>query len=319
MKLVIVLVLSAFLTAVCSQTNSQPNENSKPEADVATNGNGGSQPTESKQPEADSVKKWNGKVGSNHFYWDGKELIIMLRNGKEIKIFSEFAKSDYRFQAKLENTEGCSTSYYYRPLAIAGSLISFTYETGFLCGAVNTASWGYVTFELTSDGRFLSYPRYAETPEPTNEPSDISLSDMFSEGDIFKGLLANERISNDLSRLKAQGKINRNPQDLGELKKLLERFKYDFLKGMFYLDSSALESFAIHHIEGDKVSIWVSLMASSRASQAVQEHLELLLPIPDKLRESLLLADSAKEGFLMKNAFQYVGSSFAQFEFGNKK
>jgi len=56
-------------------------------------------------------------------------------------------------------------------------------------------------------------------------------------------------------------------------------------------------------------------VTTSHAAHAVQDHLEILLPIPDKIRQPLLLAKSKQEGFLMKDAADLVGNSFAEFEF----
>jgi len=203
-------------------------------------------------------------------------------------------------------------------LAVAGNLVSFEYESGFLCGAINSSSWGYGTFALGKNGKFLFYPPNNSNPLQTNEPTDISLSSLFSEEDIFRALIANERISADIFKLVNQAKIKSGPRNLAELKTMFETFKYDFLDGMFDLNANALEGFALHHVSGDKVSVWISLTPSSRASQSVHESLEILLPIPGKLREAFELADSTKEGFLMKTASQFVGASSTKFEFGGR-
>ncbi len=315
MKLTTILVLLTFSMMGCFETRSQSNKSNRPAIQIATNSNGGSQPTEPTQPEVDIVKKWSGKVGGNYFSWDGKELTIKLTNGMNIKTFSEFAKSVFREQVKDEpETKDCETSFYYRPLAIVGNLLTFQAEWGLLCGAINTYSGTYSTIELAKDRKFLFHR--PEAGDPKSYEGDVYLSDMFSKDDIFKGLLANEKISNDISKLISQGKIDKEPENLAELNKLFDKFKYDFLNGEFYLDSDSLEDFTIHHIEDDKVSIWVSLTPTSRSSQLV--HLELLLPIPEKIRQSLRLADARKEGFLMKDAKDLVGTSHAQFEFGGK-
>jgi len=81
----------------------------------------------------------------------------------------------------------------------------------------------------------------------------------------------------------------------------------------------SFDQFSIHHVEGDKVSVWISSLRQTPPTRALREHLELLLPIPENLRESFLSADSGKEGFLMKDSEKYVGASYAEFEFGSKK
>lgn len=210
-------------------------------------------------------------------------------------------------------------SEYYRPLAILGSLVGFENESASLCGAINTISWRYVTVELSENGNFLFYKPGGRRSGPTDDMADVALSDIFAEDDILNSLMANERISKDIQRLIAQGKIERQPENLAALRTIFERFEYEFLDGRFYLGSNTLESFAIHHIDnGERVSVWISLLPNSHAAQAVQEHLEILLPIPEKIRESLRLANSREEGFLMKDAEKAVGTSYAKFECGGK-
>jgi hypothetical protein len=309
------LALIIFSTTECSKTKSQSNDTNKPAIQIATKDDGRPQPIKSPPIEAESIKEWRGKVGSNYFHWDGKELNIKLANGRNIKTFSEFAKGAFREQVKDEpETKDCETSFYYRPLAIVDNLVTFQAEWGLLCGAINTYSGTYATIELAKDRKFLFHRPVAG--DPKSYEGDVYLSSMFSENDIFKALLTNEQISSDVSKLISQGKIDRQPKNLAELKKLFDKFKYDFLNGEFYLDSDSLKDFAIHHLEDDKVSVWVSLTPSSRSSQLV--HLELLLPIPEKIRQSLRLADSREEGFLMKDAKDLVGTSHAKFEFGGK-
>lgn len=315
MKLIAILALLVFLTADCSQTKSQSNDSNKLAIQIATNSNTGPQLTESKQPEVDTVKEWNSKVGVNDFAWDGKDLTMSLGKEKKIEIFSEFAKSDYRFLKKFENTKGCSTNYYYRPLAIAGNLVSFNYESGFLCGAINTVEWGYSTFELARDGRFLFYHPNAKGPVSTKDPTGIALSDIFAENDVFTALMADERISSDIEKLVGQGKIDKAPENLAELSKLVDRFQDDFLGGEFYWN---FDQFAIHHLENGKANVWISLLRQAPPARALREHLEISLPIPEKIKQSLLLADSHEEGFLMKDANEMVGTGYATFEFGKR-
>jgi hypothetical protein len=315
MKLIIILAVIAFLAMTCSPMQSQSSEGNESSIRTDTTGS----PLSEATPEAVRAKEWAGGVGGNYFVWDGKDLNIRLANGRDVKAFSEFARNAFREQVKDEpDTRSCDTRFYYRPLAIVGNLLTFQTEWGMLCGAITTYSWGYSTIELTNNGKFLFHRPVASKPKSTYE-DDVYMSELFPENDIFKGLLANEKISNDISKLINQRKIDKPPENLTELKKLFERFPYDFLNGVFDLDSDSLEVFAIHHVVDDKVSVWISLTPSSHAAQALQEHIEIFLPIPENLRDSLLLASSGKGGFLMNDAEKYVGTSYATYEFGVKK
>ena len=271
MKLISIFVLLMFSMMGCSQSNSQSNRSKKVVTPVFTNDNGS--PPEEKQPTVvDSHRTWSGKVGVNNISWDGKDLWLKLEAGKQIGIFSELAKSDYKALEKMENTKGCSTNYYYRPLAIAGNFVSFEYESGFLCGSINTKEWGYSTFELASDGRFVFYRPDAKVGVSTADPAGVALSDIFAEDDVFAALMADERISSDISKLLGQGKIDKTPRNLTELRKVVERFQDDFLGGQFFWN---FDQFAIHQIVNDKANVRISLLRQAPPARAVRKTPEL--------------------------------------------
>jgi len=147
MALVCVLTLLAFSMTGCSQTKSQSNQGSEVEAPVAI-GNNRPLSKEAKPTEVELVKEWSGTIGDNYFRWDGKDLRLTPKSGTAIAIFSEFAESDYRELKKTEETKGCTTNYYYRPLAIAGNLVSFELNPAFCVvpltrgdGAIRRLHW----------------------------------------------------------------------------------------------------------------------------------------------------------------------------------
>jgi hypothetical protein len=147
----------------------------------------------------------------------------------------------------------------------------------------------------------------------------VAITDLFSEADVLAALLANSQISRDISKALSENKMKSPPTTLSEFSdSIFTKYMSDVFDGAFYLRKDYLTRFVFHHIEGDKVAVWISLTSTSHAAQAVHEHVEILLPIPDKLREPLVLADSGQQGFLMKDAEKYVGTSRAKFEFGGK-
>lgn len=301
MKSITILALSTLFLMSCLAT--------KPQSNQKFVGTAIASPRPSETPVGyKPAKEWSGKVGNNFFSWNGKDMLIRPSGGREAGLFSEFARSDNRFQLEENEAKDCSGHYYYRPLAILGDLMSFESESAVLCGAINTYSWAYSTVQLPHGAGSRS----------TDEPDDLSLPDLFSERDLFDAFFQNERLARDISHLINRGKIDKAPKNLADLRKLLERFENDFLDGKFYLDAHALQGFAIHDLYEDKVSVWISLAPKSRSFQALREHLILRLPIPDNIAQSLRLAHSRKEGFLMKDAEEQVGSSPAKFDFNKR-
>ena len=314
MRLAAVFILLTFSTLACLRSKSESDQSSRAAPSLAKGE--ATQFTQASPDGQRSTAGWNAQIGGKSFSWNGADLAVTLTHGRKVEIFSQLAKNDYQELKREENTTGCLTDYHYRPLAVAGNVVSFEYESALSCGAINTASGGYGTIELTSDGSFLSYSPESRNGKPTRDPSDVSLLNVFSENDVYKSFLSNQRISEDIARLIHQRRISGEPANLAELRKLFAQFNHDFLDGRFYLDSQALEGFAIHHLEGDaKVSVWISLTPISRGEQALKDHLELILPIPEKLRLSLLKASSGEEGFLMVDAEKVVGTGFGTFEF----
>ncbi len=300
-----VLVLSMG----CSRTISQSSQN------ATTNSIASPRPNK-ESTTIETVRSWSGKLGDNPISWDGSDLKIKTTEGTEVPIFSRFAESDYTELRKTENTKGCTSTYYYRPLAVMGNFVSFQHESGFLCGSVNSTEWGYSTIELNSDGKFVRHRSGGKGAMSSSTPAGIALSDIFAETDIFRALMTNEWLAKDISNFVTERKIERAPTDLAELRKIIERYQDDLLDGAFYW---TLDQFAIHHVEDDKAIVWVSLLRQAPPTRSLREHLELVLPIPAMIRSQLLSANEEHGGFLMKDASEHVGKGFAAFEFHDSR
>jgi len=125
----------------------------------------------------------------------------------------------------------------------------------------------------------------------------------------------NQEISKAIAEASRLERLNGVPQTLDEFNRYFARYdaKVSFDSR---LANDYLSRFDFREIRSEKLAIWISLTPTSHAGQANQDHIEILMPIPEKLRSELFDAESGTVGFLMKNAANYVGTKPAHFTVG---
>jgi hypothetical protein len=277
-----------------------------------------------KEPPAvpDEIKiNWQGSTNSFYLDWNGKDLLVQLKGGIKQKILSRMSENFCRVLHKDPESRNCRCGNSFRLASVVGNIVSFEDESDFSC-AGSYLYWRYASLDLEKSGDYI-YPTLVEFGDEeaskVRTSKVVAITDLFSEADVLAALLANSQISRDISKALSENKMKSPPTTLSEFSdSIFTKYMSDVFDGAFYLRKDYLTRFVFHHIEGDKVAVWISLTSTSHAAQAVHEHVEILLPIPDKLREPLVLADSGQQGFLMKDAEKYVGTSRAKFEFGGK-
>lgn len=261
------------------------------------------------QPSAHSeepmVQNWSGRVGEFDYRWDGNDFEVSSGKGKTLRLFSTDAKSRVQVEQTTNDAKGCSFSSYYRPLAVAGSLVSFDIEFSTLCGGAIDNSWGYSTIKIIKgqEGELVF--------------DGVSLSDIFPDTELLQAFSREPKISHSISKLISVRKIGGAPGTFTELKRLMAKFPNDFLGGRYYLADS-IDSFALRSVDGEQLTLWISLLPTAPPEAALRDHLELTLPLPPKYRDALLAASSRKAGFVMQDADSVVGDAFAEFEFTSR-
>lgn len=270
-------------------------------------------------PPNETERKWSDSIDGDSLDWDGSDLFVQEEGEGRLGIFSRIAWN-YCRTVQRGPDRNCYCGHSIRLASVVGTIVSFEHESDFSCSGSHLR-WRYASLDLKKSGDFI-YPRLVEfeTKEPFMIRSSrmVSLTELFSEADILDAFLANERINREITKAIAEKKIERPPNTLREFDQYFARFDPNIFDGFLRLEKDYLTRFVFHHLEGKTVSVWISLTPTSHVSQAVHEHLEILLPISDKLQQTLLLADARKQGFLMKDANEAVGTSYAQFELGGK-
>jgi hypothetical protein len=200
-------------------------------------------------------------------------------------------------------------------MSLVGTVLSFEDSYYDYCGGAHPSiDTRFTTVNLSQPGEI----RYAETQDTPQMDVDlekrgkvVKLTDFFSERDILRAMLVDPVVATALSKAAAQAP----PRTLAELVELFAEDDYELGDSQFELRPDFLTRFAFHHIEGDKVAIRIGLPPHYGANQALSLQIGLLLPIPENLRRALLLADSGKRGFLMKDARSIARNQITKFRF----
>jgi len=244
----------------------------------------------------DVLIPWKQTIGSIDYRWNGKDLFVRINKGYEIGLFSKAARK-YRRSFDRSGRK-CVLDSFFTPVAVAENILSYEHESGYGgpgCG-VSDGEWRYATVDVFDSTSFLD------------------LRSFFSEDEILHAFLANSQISSYIQKSIGNKKLTAVPASLKELSAYLTRFDYEIFNGYSYFEGDYLERFAFHHIEGDMISIRISATSTSTAGRAIHEYVEILLPIPERLREALEKADASDAGFLMKDADVKVGTKAAMIE-----
>lgn len=236
---------------------------------------------------------WKETIGSTEYRWDGKDLFIRRNKAQETGIFSQAAR---KYRSSFEKSgDKCRLDSYFTPSAVVGDLVSYEHESDFggdRCG-VMSGEWRYATVDISDSTRFHD------------------LRNFFAEDQLLKAFLANPQLSSDIQKSVDSTRLDGLPTTLKELSTYLTGRDYEIFNGESYFEPDYLERFVFHHTEGDMVCVRVSASSTSTAGRAIHEYAEILLPVPERLRDSLKKADARDAGFLMKDAAATVGTKAA--------
>jgi len=266
--------------------------------------------------ESEVKKKWHQQNNDLTLDWDGSDLSVTLKDRKVSHIFKKISEARIDRIRRDPNARDCDVSHFFRPASLVGTILSFEQEEAFFCGTTES-DWRYTTIDL-NDLRGLDLPSFSELENKkfnahTTTPL-VSLTKWFTEDEILKALLANQDIASGIERVIRGGKLTQPPANLSEFQKLFSPIDYDNF-GELFLEKDFLTRFTFHHIDGERIIVWISLTPTSHAAQAVKDHLEISLPVPDELRNDLYLSQKQTKGFLMIDSQSNIGTSFAEFEY----
>ena len=316
-----VLIIFTLCFTACGQANPSAQKNQTSTATKNVN----SQPTASPNNPPNQMGKeiWSGESAGFQIRWATGDLTAAPVAGAE-NVFSarDFARRGFEQYYKsvkerkdLDKDLKPEIDFYnrhFRLLSVVGSLVSFEDNLDAYSKILKMPAKENFAYRDVIESRFLTIDlakpgelsNLVEDDLPTTEVDPahpgkaVLLTDLFAEQDILQALLKDAVINRALSLAKESKQI-KQPTNLTELMTLLEG-NLGVNNCPFSFSDDYLTRFAFHHLENDKVAVRLSLTPGNQACHGQKAQLGLLLPIPPSLKESLALADSNKQGFLMR-------------------
>ena len=137
----------------------------------------------------------------------------------------------------------------------------------------------------------------------------MKLTDYFPEKAVFQALLADPGVKKALAR--REPPLPQSPRSLGELYASFKDEPLDDGECSYELPEDFLTRFAFHHLEEGNVAIRLALPCLGRGLPGpFYLELDLLLPVPETLKEPLALAQTRKAGFLMQDQRRHSGGEY---------
>lgn len=189
----------------------------------------------------------------------------------------------------------------YRVLSVAGPLLAVEETTWCDCGGAHPISWaGFTTYDLRRS--------------TADSLAQASLTDFFPAEDVRAALARDPLVARVLA---AKGAAPRT------LDGLLSALELEEIEGPDECTYSAgpevLRQFALHHLEGGRVAVRISLGHHVELCRGKYIQLGILLPVPPSLRADLEAASARRAGFLMQHARAVARGRQTRMVFGPKK
>lgn len=231
---------------------------------------------------------WEGKSGNYYMVWSNRDLYLSNdKNSRQKSFWKSIVLED--FDKLSETSKGLKCGYVrnFELLSVVGNFITFYDTEIIICGIPSTFP-NIITLDVSKTQQL---PKLNTT---TDDIDVIKLTDIFSNEEIFHAVSNNKKIKAFLK------KLSKYPETLDDLLKLIDT-EYNLHEAGDYYLSNLLDNFAFNYIKDDKVSIRLFLMPTSGYNQSTTQKIDLLLPIPDKMKSEIYNASELKEGFLMKD------------------
>jgi len=262
---------------------------------------------------------WSGESAGFIVRWTSGDITAAPAAQPSKVVFSAKASAERKFRAfKKDNIEEdpawqCSYRLRFKVLSLAGPILSYEENESSYCGRKNGPGWAHPSDQIVYRVLDLTQVR-----------KPIKLTEYFSESEILAALLADPLVSSALK----QGGAPEKPTSIESLVNLFDEGQLtleprtespESPKGCtFIFPEHALKQFAFHHVDNGKVAIRLSLDPAVGACRTAHAELGILLPISYKIAAAIAAANSASQGFLMKDGKRLFEGSVTTFEFQAK-
>ena len=237
---------------------------------------------------------WAGESGGFKIRWTDSNIQVHPLKSPNRVVFSARSLAQQEF-ARIKASEKkyglkeryCEIVASYGIFSVVGSILSLFEGGDVYCEETAHPSHTsrYIAIDLKKPGGFTK--------------KRVKLTDYFPEEAIYQALLADPRVRRDLAR--REPPLSPSPRTLGEIYALFKKLPLDDGESSYELPEDFLTRFAFHHLEGDKVAVRLALPCLGQVNAGLNLELDLMLPVPESLKESLALAQTGKAGFLMQD------------------
>jgi hypothetical protein len=216
---------------------------------------------------------WRADSGGVRYELTADSLVAQPARGPAVIVTGHYRReADQRIKETLEFAHGVAVEYALQPLAVAGPYLSL---------AVDEYIAPFPALGPNIARRFATY-RIGPGLER------VKLTALFAERDVVRALLADGVVKRHLRRGPA-------PTTLAALSARLD----DPGSGAYTFsgDPAWVDSFAFHHVKGDRVAVRIALPGGNAVHRTQRTELGIYLPMPAAMRG--LLTTAAREGRLM--------------------
>lgn len=240
---------------------------------------------------------WTGTSGGFAIRWTTADLQArpVKKPGRLAFSAAELSRRGFRTFISPPNLDGSEKRVNYERkftlLAVVGSILSLKDELYYeiIPSAHPGGETRFTAIDLAKSGKVSDPWAVEEGLNPKKLGKVAKLTDYFPEKEVLKALLSNAIIQEALE--------GESPRSLAEFLALLKSPRIDEIT--YSIPRDLLTRFVFHHLQENQVAVRLGLPSATSPARYMHAELELFLPIPPTLKESLTLAAVGKEGFLM--------------------
>lgn len=226
---------------------------------------------------------WTGTSGEFRIAWTASDLRVSRQDNPSETRFSlrSLAKAAWKKMVAEAAGQRLERQITYRLLSVVGPYLSYEEADDCDCGGAHPSAvkrFRAIDLEKTR----------ADNPVP------VSLTDIFSDGDVFAAL-----VSDSLVRSALHDADMPQPSSLAELLDALDYRAVSVGDCGYLFSKELLQNFAFYDLRDGKVAVRISLSHEAEVCRGQMVQLGLLLPIPEKLAGFLDAARRKSGGILM--------------------
>jgi hypothetical protein len=276
-------------------------------------------------PTAASAGKpiWAGESERFTVTWTSGDIVVRNTTHPAEKVFAAsdlaragfaaYKREAYEEENGRKTVRDCNYSRSFKVLSLVGTFMSIEDSYDSYCDGMPHPDDGqrFTAINLTDMGD-VKYKDFSADPK---DPGKISLlTDGFAAADVYAALMADPLVRKAIPPAKSA------PTEVDGLIRFFAGKQITVKDCDYEFAEDWITRYAIHHSEGGKVAVRLSLRPSAPPCQNVPVQLGLLLSTTDQdFKQWLAEAEAGKKGFVMKDGAKLSAGKTTDFEFKTGK